>query len=195
LEKCVRIAETPCNIFLVPIDIDSDWVPFEIGNDLEWSTFPEEYRGCLFRAVSLDRLSSVLREGIDVEPTNAVIWANGLDKALEYGDWPKLIMALDHNFMKKTYTELDANTSEQELAAVCRDYPTLVNQGEGSKLFFSRLKEDDPRLCSTYESFSAWWIPGDPWNALKGVFILFRPKHPADIERLRGLTHPTAENS
>lgn len=185
MEKCVRILKEPCNGFLIPINIDSDHVPSEIAGDLEWSTLPEEFRGCLFRAVSIDRLPTVLKHGIDVEPTNSVIWAIGLDKALEYGEWPKLVMALDHEYMKRTFAELDANASEEEQELVRRDYPTFVSQGEGLKLFFSRLTEDDPQLCTNYEFYSAWWIPGNPWDALKGIFILFRPKQPDDIESLR----------
>jgi hypothetical protein len=44
--------------------------------DFEWA---------LFRGVSSDRLDTILISGIDVTPTDAPIYANDLDKALEYG--------------------------------------------------------------------------------------------------------------
>jgi hypothetical protein len=182
LGKCQRIAEKPCSVFLVPIDFDSDYVPLEISFNL-WSTIPKEYMVCSFRAVSIDRLSTVLLQGIDVEPTNAVIWVNVLDKALEYGGWPKLVMALDYEFLRRTFVELDADASEVELTSVQHDYPTVLK--DGSKLFCSRLKEDAPQLNTPYELDSARWIPGDPWEALKGVFVFYRPKDLAEIENVR----------
>jgi hypothetical protein len=185
LEKYQRISQKPCSVFLVQVDIVTEYVPSEISSAL-WSKLPDEYLGSLFRAVSKDRLSTVLRQGIDVEPTNAVIWVNHLDKALEYGGWPKLVMALDYKFLERTFVELDADASEAEVTAVRRDYPTISKRSDSSKLFYSRLKEDDPQLCTPYEFDSAWWIPGDPWKALKGIFLFFRPRVPADIENLRG---------
>jgi hypothetical protein len=132
----------------------------------------------------MDRLPAVLGRGIDVEPTNGVIWVNFLSKALEYGGWPKLVMALDYKFMKRSFTDLEPNISEEDLALIRRDYPTLLKSIDGSKLYCSRLQEDAPQLNTAYEWDSAWWIPEDPLRALKGIFVLFRPTVSEDIESL-----------
>jgi hypothetical protein len=182
LEKCELIPEKPCGVFFVAIDIVSDYVGWEATRNLR-SQLPKEYMGLQFRAVSIDRLSTVLLRGIDVEPTNSVIWVNHLDKAMEYGGWPKLVMALDYRLLKWTCVELDANASEAELTSVRRDYPTVLK--DGSKLFCSRLKADAPQLNTPYEFDSARWIPGDPWEALKGVFVFYRPKDLAEMENVR----------
>lgn len=179
------VAEQPCSVFLVLLNIDSDHVPSELSNTLELSVIPTEYMGNMFRGVSTDRLATVLKQGIDVEPTDAVIWVNALDKALEYGGWPKIVMALDHEWLKMTFAELDANTSEDELKAVRREFPTVLRSADGSKLWCSRLREDAPQIGTPYEAYSARWIPGDPWRALKGIFVFHRPKDLADIEMLR----------
>jgi hypothetical protein len=149
---------------------------------------PKRILGLFVPGVSIDRLSTVLLRGIDVEPTNAVIWVNDLDKALEYGGWPKLVMAVDYKFLKRTFVELDANASEVELTSMRRDYPTLLRSIDGSKLFCSRLKEDAPQICTPYECDSARWIPEDPedpWVALNGVFVFYRPKDVAEVQNVR----------
>lgn len=45
-----------------------------------------------FRGVSIERVGVVLRTGIDIEPSTAVIFLDCIDKALEYGGWPKLVL-------------------------------------------------------------------------------------------------------
>jgi hypothetical protein len=191
LQKCERIAKNPCSVFLVPVDIESEYMPLEVNNAI-CSIIPEEYSLCSFRAVSVDRLTAVVGTGIDVEPTNAVIWVNFLSKALEYGGWPKVVMALDHRFMKRSYIEIEADIAEEDLALIRREYPTLVRSIDGSKLYCSRLKEDAPQLNTAYEWDSAWWIPGDPLRALKAVFVFFRPKVSEDIENLHRIVAQTS---
>ncbi|MDI1228245.1 MAG: hypothetical protein PSY14_11225 [bacterium] len=183
--KVELVTEKPCSVFLVLLNTDSDHVPRELSNDLQFSMIPREYMVNSFRGVSTDRLATVLKQGIDVEPTNAVIWVNDLDKALEYGGWPKIVMALDHECLKMTFVQLDANTSEDELMAVRREFPTVLKSADGSTLWCSRLREDAPQINTDYEAYSARWIPGDPWRALKGIFVFHRPKDFAEIEILR----------
>jgi hypothetical protein len=184
LEKLALITEQPCKVFIVPIAIDTNYISSDMCNDLWLNTVPREYIGSAYRSVSIDRLPTVLRQGVDVEPTNAVIWADCLDKALEYGEWPKLVMALDYDFLRKTYVEVCANLPEDELAFVRRDYPTIKKSDDGSKLYCSRLGPDDPQRDTTYEYAHAFWVPGNPWDALQAVFIFYRPQDLSQIENV-----------
>ena len=138
-------------------------------------------RFCFFRGVSIDRLGGVLRTGIDVEPTHAVIWANEVQKALEYGDWPKVLMAFDSEHLKRSWIEIDVNTPAGEIEKIRRDYPTVIPDGE--KLYCSRLPFDAPQLMTAYEFQHAFWIPGDPLEALKAVIIVFRPQDQESVRK------------
>lgn len=62
------------------------------------------------------------------------------------------------------------------LQKVRSEFPTIIASVDGRTLWCTRLSEDDPRVASPYEAAYAWWIPGDPWSALKAVFILVRPE-------------------
>ena len=134
---------------------------------------------CFFRGVSMDGLRVVLKTGVDVEPSNSVIWANDLDKALEYGDWPKVVMAFDSEHLKRSWIEIEAGASANETEKIRRDYPTVIPDGD--KLYCSRIPSDAPQLMTAYEFQHAFWIPGNPFEALKAVFIVFRPQDQEEI--------------
>lgn len=134
-----------------------------------------ELLGCGFRAASIGRLPCVLRTGIDVEPPESVIYVDDFEKAWEYGDWPKLILALDWGCLKRTFLEVPANTPSDELEHLRGAYPTELLSRDGSAIWFSRLRKDDPRLASPYEIAYARWIPEDAGAALRGVLIFYRP--------------------
>ena len=130
--------------------------------------------GCSFRSVKLDRLHDVLRTGIDVTPTDSPIYAEFITKAIEYGGWPKVILALDSGQLDLTYREVSAFLPQVELAALTLHFPTVLKSIDGNKLWLSRLKEGDPRMESAYETHYARWIPGDPFKALKAIFLCAR---------------------
>jgi hypothetical protein len=129
---------------------------------------------CLYRGVSFDRLQTVLQNGIDVEPTNSVIHADGFTKACEYGSWPKLILALDREPLNLTYVEIEASTPKSEVERLRTMYPTMLKSEDGSRFWCSRLREDDPRVSSPYEVAYARWIPGDPFDALRAALAFTR---------------------
>jgi hypothetical protein len=39
------------------------------------------------------------------------------EKAVEYGEWPKVILALDRGLLKPSYREISAGSSEEEIQA------------------------------------------------------------------------------
>ena len=63
--------------------------------------------------------------------------------------------------------------SRKRAAKLAPRYPTLVILEDGS-LWFSRMKEDDVRLASSYESAYGWYIPGDPNEALSAIVLCCR---------------------
>jgi len=125
------------------------------------------------RGVSADRLSYVLRHGIDVDPTDAPIWVSSIDKAMEYGGWPKLILVLDVTRLDRTFREpVDA----VDRASLRRMFPTEVASEDGSQFWLSRLAATDRRLASEYEVAYGRWIPGNARDALVAILAI---QHPA----------------
>lgn len=140
-----------------------------------------------FRAVALERLPLVLKTGIDVEPSDAVFYVGEFEKCVEYGGWPKLVLALDCGFLTSTFRETRADISDDELASIKKVYPTVLTSEDGSSLWFSRLNASDPRLSSPYEVGYARWIETNPLQALKGILVLCDTSDDASCEQIRYL--------
>jgi hypothetical protein len=137
-----------------------------------------------FRGVNISRLPTILRSGIDVEPPDSVFYADSFEKAWEYGEWPKVLFALDVQKLRRTFTEVPSNTPPAELARLRKTFPTMLRSRDGSTLWLSRLREDDPKLGSAYEMAYAWWIEGNPFEALRGLFIFWRPQDAKALEQI-----------
>jgi hypothetical protein len=120
-----------------------------------------------FRGVPIDRLAAVLTTGVDVQPTDAPIWCDDIEKANEYGrslfgDQTRVVFALRGRLLEKTFRTLPLEATPSEIAAVRQVYPHLYE--EPNCLHFSRIK-DQRNLA--YEA-SAYWIPGNAKDALLG---------------------------
>lgn len=93
----------------------------------------EVLNGCMdFRGVSYDRLPTILAAGIDVEPTTAPIFVSDFDKAWEYGDWPKVIMAFDGMHLDYTYRQITSDIPADEAARLMQEYPTRLPDHSGA---------------------------------------------------------------
>jgi hypothetical protein len=134
-----------------------------------------------YRGVGLDRLATVLTTGIDVEPSDSVIFADFIDKAWEYGGFPKVILALDPGRLERTFREIPADTPQDELDAVRERFPNVLTSADGETLWCSRMSIEDPRIASPYEWAYAWWIPGDPFEALRAVLLFASEDDTAQI--------------
>ena len=128
------------------------------------------------RGVALDRFEQVIATGIDVEPSDAPIWVSSLDKAMEYGGWPKLILLLDPHCLDRTFREVGGDCSEATRADIIRQFPTELPSVDGTSRWFSRLPATDRRITSGYEIAYARWIPGDARAALRAVLLVEHPK-------------------
>jgi hypothetical protein len=173
------IGAKPKPIFLIEVapDANPHSPPFNLV-ELFRSIHEESeksLRGCVFRGVSLERLNCVLQYGIDVQPTDAVIFAdNDLSKAWEYGGFPKLILAMDRSRLERTWREVPVTTPPSQLQDLQRTFPTSWASADGKTLYFSRLTLSDPQLGTSYEWTHALWIPGNPVEALRALMIFAR---------------------
>jgi hypothetical protein len=125
-----------------------------------------------FRGVEVGRLPTILATGVDVEPTTAPIFVSDLNKAWEYGDWPKVVMAYDGRCLEYTYREITiSETTTDEIARLMMDYPTKIESPDGDRVWLTRLPETDTRAATPYEAAFARWIPENPFDALLAVFV------------------------
>jgi hypothetical protein len=124
---------------------------------------------CYFRCVALTRLATIIRTGIDVEPSDMPIFvAMDPEKASEYGE---VMLALDIGYLERTYKEVSAETPQQELADLRSIYPTMLTSEDGESLWLSRFPQGHTSIQSPYEWQYARWIPGDPFKALQAVLV------------------------
>jgi hypothetical protein len=148
----------------------------------EGPVFDAFAQGCDFRGVSIDRLPSILRFGIDVQPTDAPIYVGEFEKAWEYGEFPKVVMALDVAHAKPTFRGMQDDVSQGELDELRAIYPYSYRVDD--QTWLSRIDDPNPAVRG-YEAAYARWIPGDPFGALRGVFVYVSA---ADLEHLRQMT-------
>lgn len=126
------------------------------------------------RGVRADRIGQVLRTGIDVSPSDSPIFAEqAFDKALEYGcNGDQLLLLLDVRRLKRTFREVPADSDPSLLTELRQSFQTELKSMDGMNIWFSQLGKDDGRVATPYEVSFAWWIPGDPWEALLGLIVL-----------------------
>ena len=121
----------------------------------------------LARGVSASKLEYVLSHGIDVEPPSASIFADFLQKALEYGDQSEqLILLFDRKLLLPTWIEIPINTSQIEIDRLRLTYPTLLETNDKKGYWLSRRDITDLRMGTGYESQYSYWCPDDPNKAL-----------------------------
>lgn len=130
----------------------------------------------IFRGVKVPLLERVLRAGIDVEPTNAHWYGGELEKALEYGgDYPAVLI-IDGNRIERAVLDVEADAPAHEhVAAKAWSVGDPARVRDGKYLRYSRLPIDNSKRGTSYETSYAWYIPGDPKEALLGV-IECRPR-------------------
>jgi len=113
----------------------------------------------------------ILTIGIDVNPRSERIYTcQNIDKCIEYGGYPKIILCLDSSKLTNTWVHLPFDASESQRELILRDYPFSIKCEDGSELY-SRIK-DEPHRFSGYEWEYAKWIPGNPREALKSILII-----------------------
>ncbi len=172
----ITLRETPAPVLLIEGETDfvanikfrcdCDWLINFIDPDCKLGLLRSEFRG-----VSIDRLPQVLSAGIDVEPTDAHFFADRLDKAVEYGGVPKVVIALDPTKLDRTFREVPANANPKEIAELRKKFPTEFRSKCGNLLWLTKFALEDRRATTAYERNYAHWIPGNPMEALRAVLI------------------------
>lgn len=175
-----HVTDHPVPIWFGVVETDTLHSPPERFTKL--SRLDLELLRCDFRSVSIDRLDTVLATGIDVHPTDAVLFANTFDKAWEYGGFPKVMLALEIKGMSRTWKKRPSDAPEAELDELRKQYPTVVERADGEELWFSRLPEHDPRVATPYETAHGRWIPGDPFDVLRAILIFGQEPELAKLE-------------
>jgi hypothetical protein len=132
---------------------------------------------CIFRGTSWERLPVVLRTGIDVEPADAVFFADEFSKAVENGGWPKIMLALRREYLDRSYREVPSDTSPLAVNLLREKFATVLPSTDGKHLWLSRLPASHSALGTPYESEYAYWIPERAADALIAVIILEHPNH------------------
>jgi hypothetical protein len=175
------VRDARCPIFIIELPGDNETRLGALDFFLGLASAVENLAGLdvsrsQFRGVSIERLAMVLRTGIDVSPQDAAFYCGDFGKALEYGSWPKLVLALRTQSLDQTFREVSASLPQEEIEALRVKFPTMLRSTNGEMLWLSRLAESDTRLAKPYESDYGRWIPGDPWDALEAILILARPQ-------------------
>lgn len=130
-----------------------------------------------YRGVSLHRLPTILRTARDAEPVDGVFWsADWIEKALEYGGPEKALLVYDPRRLKRAWVKLDADCSPMQRSEINRLYPTVVWENEKSTKL-SRLPASEYHNGIGYDDY-AYWIDGDPFDALVLVITLAPPGYP-----------------
>jgi hypothetical protein len=169
-----QIAHSPVPLWLATVDLDKYRYKPPLRDVDLWEAWPELMR-CEFRGVSIDRLETILRIGVDVEPPDSVIYVSDFDKAWEYGGFPKLVLAFKCDKLRRTHATVPADTPPEELSELTKTFPTVVPSIDGESLYLSRLAADDTALGTEYEWAYAYWIPGDPFDALVAALVFAPP--------------------
>jgi len=123
------------------------------------------------RGVPLDRLPVIISNGCDVLPTDSPIFADFMDKAIEYGGAAQVVQIFDIDQLKRTFTEVSAHIDSNKIQKLKETYKSWEKSGDREKIWFSMLQFEDQRRTTSHEVAYGWFIPGNPWDALIALAI------------------------
>ena len=127
-----------------------------------------------FRSVSIDKLHTILKTGIDVDPPDSVIWVNDASKATEYGKGysnQQVIMMFDAIKLLPTWKEIHPTIEQNELNKLKENYPTEILLKNKNKIWLTKLPKEDRRIATPYETEYARWIPNNQMDSLIAIFV------------------------
>jgi hypothetical protein len=175
-----QLLSRPRPAFLVELDEAEskrrvDWIAIakaveETDSGLTWL----DLAGSAFRGVAFGRLEQVMTTGIDVEPPDRPFYVAEFEKAMEYGDWPKVMLALDYDALDRPWRRVREETSPDDLSALREIFPIEVRDARGG-LWLTKVIRDRLEASFQYDIDYGRWIPGSPWDALRAVLVLTHP--------------------
>ena len=145
-----------------------------IGNNVLKKDILNVYRGTDF-----SRLEFVLKHGVEGENPTDAFWAIpiGIDKALEYGGYPKILLCYDFKQCKKSY-EIVKNSNENaaQISKLKNIYKSSLYSKDNKEIWFSMFPENDKRndnrIGKPYEMEYGYYIPKDQKKALKYIVAI-----------------------
>jgi hypothetical protein len=143
------------------------------------------------RGVGLDRLGLILDNGCDVLPTDSAIFADFMDKAIEYGGPTQVLQIFDIERLKRSFVSVHGDPNQiQELRKTYKSWETSLN---GEKIWFSMLPFEDWRRATPNEAAYGWYIPGNAWDALiaLGLFVETNQQRDHALRLLQAWIDPT----
>jgi hypothetical protein len=158
------------------------------GETFDWSAEPfinlmrANNSGVTMRGVEIGRLPTILSTGIDIDPTDGVIYCEVGDKAYEYGGFPKVIMALRYeNDAGKQVTfpacRIVFSDSSPESVAEARElYPFDLGRDSEGRARRCRVQPASHAELS-YLSTYGFFVDGNAWDALAAVFVFGTREH------------------
>jgi hypothetical protein len=132
----------------------------------------KKHKGLTFRGVGVERLATILSTGADVYPTDSIIYCGALEKASEYGP---LILAFRHRdedgalVLQRAVATIRPETAAEEAAALRISHPHVLS-GSGEIIRVCRVQPEHQARLNYLRDFG-YFVPGDPWRALVGMFL------------------------
>lgn len=146
-------------------------------------------QGVLFRGTSLDRLPTILTTGVDVTPTDAIIYCAELEKAYEYGKGTRVIAAYRWGkpgpdgtkvrVMGRAIVHVFDDTSPETRAEYEISHPYVLPTQPGAPQSRCRV-EPETAARRGYLGPYGKYLTGDPFDALVAILIYGSPEGLAD---------------
>lgn len=132
--------------------------------------------GVTMRGVEIGRLPAILSQGIDVDPTDGVIYCEMGGKAYEYGGFPKVILVLRYandagqQVTFPAFRTVFPDSSPESIAEAQKLYPFEIGRDSADRERRCRV-EPQSQAVENYLATYGYFIPGDAWDALAAVFV------------------------
>jgi hypothetical protein len=128
-----------------------------------------------------------MKNGVDVEPTDRIIYVDDPSKSLEYGrdetgtpgDTDQVMMVFRWDDLQRAVSPVRRPIPQDQLDKLRAMYRTEVEQNEW--VLFSNASREELSRAGTYMEQYGAFIPGDPWKSLLMLILIGD-----DIERLIG---------
>lgn len=123
----------------------------------------------IYRGVDQGAAERAIESGIDVVPSDAHWFGGPLEKALEYGgDYPHVLI-IDGGAVERTSRQVAGSAPQADHDSARVWAGSEGWKGRGGWFNYSRLPHTDNARGTDYEAAYAWFIPGNPLDALLGV--------------------------
>ncbi|WP_027137402.1 hypothetical protein [Gaetbulibacter saemankumensis] len=133
----------------------------------------------VFRGTDFSRLTYVINHGVEGENPTDAFWAIpfSIDKALEYGGYPKMLLCYDFEQCQRSYERIK-NTDENavQISKLKNTYKSFLYSKDNKEIWFSMFGDNDERnynrIGTPYEMSYGYYIPKNQKKALKYIVAI-----------------------